>query len=228
MGGFFILNIMENILNIILHALLTFIHYMINIYLKAFHILSRDRGGVVTITIIIERKSQYTMFNIFRIKNRINIQIEEYVDFKSKKSKFIAQRQKIEIDKFIDSVGCKTVGEITGSHISQYHGILVRENSRFFSIQAMQAIRAFIRFHKNDTDLIADCITDYGIINMKNVGRKVIEIPQVVKKLGRPKNVELAKRIKRLRDNEKLSFRAISKALGKDVKNIHTMYKYDI
>lgn len=167
-------------------------------------------------------------FNIFRVKTKIQIQLEEYVRFKATTSPFIAEDQNLLLKDFIKEIGNLSLDEITAENIEDYHTKIKNSLSGYKVILTMQAIRSFIRFHKHDTNLLADKITNTGIDDLGDVGKIIPVVPTVRPKIGRPMNLALVKKVKRLRDNEKLSFRAISKALNKDVKNIHIMYNYDI
>lgn len=169
------------------------------------------------------------MFGFFRVKSKISLQIEEYIKFKAKHSPYIARDQEEFLNAFITHIKSITINDITPEKIETYHQFLKTTiASQFVPTQHMRAIRAFIRFHKHDTEIIPDKITNTGIEDLKDVGRILPEVPTTRPRVGRPMNVELVKKVKRLRDKENLSFRAISKALGKDVKNVYLMYKYKI
>lgn len=173
-------------------------------------------------------RSKPNMFNIFRVKTKIEIQVEEYVRFKSETAPFIAKDHKSILGDFLKQTSNKKVSEITLEELHIYHQKIRLNMTAFTCVKHMRAIRGFIRFHKNDTEIGFKSITNDGIVISRGVGKKTVPLPDIRPKLGRPLNIELVKKIKRLRNNEKLSFRAIGKALGKDVKNVYRMYKYEI
>lgn len=182
----------------------------------------------IKLTLVISRDHKFSMWNIFRVKTKIQEQVEEYVKFKAKSSPYIAKDQEQVLNAFIKEVGYLTVTEIPAEDIEKYHNKISSEMTNYFTIQSMKAIRAFMRFHKHDTNIIADKITNHGIRDLQDVGRNIPVVPDTRPKLGRPMNIELVKKVKRLRDIENLSFRSIGKALSKDVKNVYLMYKYDV
>lgn len=99
----------------------------------------------------------------------------------------------------------------------------------YTSIGAMQALRSFIRFHKANTHLKANNIKDNGVI-LTDVGESARIKPMITEiqkvKLGRPRDMEYIKKVRVLKDQGGLTFRAIAVALKKDVKTVHTWYKF--
>lgn len=199
--------------------------------------LTGGTKGIIILTLVISRvcikprvkPGLYAMFNIFKIKTKIETQLEEYITFKNTSSPFIAQDQKDMLSNFIKATHKIDLMELTLKDIESHHTILKTQISPYSVIGNMQAIRAFIRFHKHSTTIKPQEITNIGVKQyLQSVGENVKIIPMTIRKRGRPLNIELVKKVKRLRDNENLTFRAISKAIGKDVKNIYGMYKYDL
>ncbi len=196
--------------------------------------LNNPARGKITLTLVIARNYPInanvlvSMFNFFKIKSKLEVQLEEYIKFKAKYSPFIARDQEAVLKIFIKEMGHLTLTEITPEQIEEYYISAKTKMTKFNASQAMKAVRAFIRFNKHDTEIIADKITDNGIISLQSVERKLIPPPEIKPKLGRTMNIELVKKVKRLRDNEHLSYRAIGKAIGKDVSHVYLMYKYDI
>lgn len=195
------------------------------------------RKGIITLTLVISRESKsstvrrgaFVMFNIFKIKTELELQIEEYVAHKAKTSLFISRDQKKVLMDLMKEVKHKTISEISLQELEAYHNKLLRETTQYTSIKGMEAIRAFIRYHKHRTDIKPYQVTNTGIVELQSVVENVI-IPQMKRKrTGRPyADVELIKKIKRLKDKEELSFRKIGFAVGKDVSHVHRMYRYNL
>ncbi len=198
---------------------------------------SRPLNGIITLTLVVSKRydlvcegpavkrGAFVMWNIFRIKTKLQTQLEEYVKYKGESSPHIGGDHKEILSAFIKHVSHKTVSEITPEEIEAYHKKIRGEMTPYTTIKAMQAIRAFMRFHKHDTNIIARDISNTGMTDLQNVGRQVPR-PIIRPKRGRPVNQMLVDQIRRLRDKEQLSFRAISKALKKDLKNVYLLYKY--
>lgn len=193
--------------------------------------------GIITLTLVISRtpegltvkRGAFVMFEIFKVKTKIQMHLEEYIDFKSKTSPHIAQNQKEILLKFIKRY--KDISEITIEDLNKYHVEMRQKVTPFTLADIMKALRAFIRFHKHQTSINPMEITDEGVkrIDFDNVERNVI-IPEMIKKIrGRPfADVALIEQIKRLRDMECLSFRKIGLAVGKDVSHVYRMYHYEL
>jgi len=202
-----------------------------------------SRKGIITLTLTVERKfycekskslmvtrGAFVMFNIFRVKTKIQLQCEEYITWKASpgggNSPFIARDQDEILKAFIKFVNKSSLSEVSLEQIEAYHTKIKREMTPYTTIDHMKAIRAFIRFHKRDTDLEAEEVTNQGVVELQDVGKSDIVVPMKRAKLGRPMNVELVKKVKRLRDKENLSYRQISRALGKNLKSVYLMYHY--
>lgn len=203
----------------------------INVVVKDLRRESKKRRTIITLVIsreFIRKPRVFFMFHLFKIKTKIQVQLEEYIKHKQESSPFIAEDQEEILTKFIRFICRSNVSEVTPEDIDSYNNKMLREYTPYSSIKIMQTIRAFIRFHKTDSNIIPNKITNTGIDDLQAVGKKVYEVPLSRPKLGRPFNTLLAKKIKSLRDNEHLSFRAIGKALDKDVKNVYRMYKHKV
>lgn len=196
-----------------------------------------SKKGIITLTLVISRMSikpavtrgfYVIMFNIFRVKTKLQLQLEEYIEFKSKSSPFIAKDHQELLRAFIKEVHHTNINEITPEEIEAHHKRMLSQKTQYLTVKTMQAIRALMRFHKHDTNIVADDISNTGMADMQNVGKNVPIPPITRPKRGRPMNVELVKKVKILKDKGGLSYRQISKAIGKDVKNVYLMYNYDI
>lgn len=195
------------------------------------------RKGIITLTLVISRESKssavrrgaFVMFNIFKVKTELELQIEEYVAHKAKTSPFIARDQKEVLTDLMKEVKHKTISEITLEELEAYHSKLLRETTPYTSIKGMEAIRAFFRHHKHKTDIKPYQITNTGIVELQNVVENVI-IPQMIKKkkVGRPPNVAFINEVKRLIDKEKLGIRAVARAKLTNPGNVHRAYNYDL
>lgn len=195
------------------------------------------KKGILTLTLVISRESMEIptvkrgnfMFKLFKIKTKLKMQLEEYIDFKSKTSPFIAETHNKVIGDFIKSLNYKEVSEITLHDINVYHARMGAETTQYTTIGAMQALRAFMRYHKRNTNIKPDKITNEGVKELQPVVKNVI-IPQMkAKRVGRPYgSIELIKKIKRLKDREDLSFRKIGLVTGKNVSHVYKMYRYDL
>lgn len=180
----------------------------------------------MTFTLLISThlsKPEIYMFKFFSIKTKLQMQVEEYIAYKARSAPHIAADHKEILREFISFVTYKTITEITITDVETYYIHISRQNTPYTSVRKMQCIRAFLRYHKHDTAIRPDDVTNTGV---ECVGEKPVEEPLILLRKGRPRDVELANKVKRLRDIEHLSFRAIAKALNKDVKNVYLMYKH--
>lgn len=194
------------------------------------------RKGILTLTLVISRESGNPtvkrgicrMFKIFKVKINIRMQLEEYVQFKAKTSPFIAQAHKEILSSFVKSTHYKDISEVTIADLNAYHIKIGSETTQYTAIRVMQALRAFVRFHKRHTQITPDEITDEGV-RLQPVVKNAI-IPQMkAKRIGRPYgSIELIKKIKRLKDMEDLSFRKIGLVTGKNVSHVYKMYRYNL
>ncbi len=197
------------------------------------------RKGIITFTLVIARLQESKgssvkrgvfvfMWNIFKVKTKLEIQVEEYITFKEKSSPFIAADQKEIIGTFIKTLSHKDVAEITLEDLNAYHIKLKEETTNFTTIRAMQALRAFMRYHKRQIEVEPKQITNGGVV-LSKVEQNAIIKPMTRKGPGRPLgDIELIKKVKRLKDKEALSFRKIGLVVGKDPSHVFKMYYYDL
>lgn len=199
-------------------------------------VLPMAKRSIITLTLVISREAMRPAvtrglhgmnLRFFKIKTKLETQAEEYVAFKAKSSPFIAEDQRAILCAFIRHIKCKTVADITPDLINAYHERIKTETTPFTTIKVMQAIRAFLRFHKAFTPIKPDRVTNRGV-DLPFVGESDILPPMTRPFIGRPPRLELAKKIKRLHDREGLSFRAIAKALDEDLKSVYRWYKLDV
>ncbi len=197
------------------------------------------RKGIISITLVISREPDNPtvkrgicrMFlNFFKVKTKSELQVEEYIKFKAKSSPHIADNHKDILSTFVKEIGYKDiVSEITLEQLEAYHKKTCKEVTYYTSIKVMQAIRAFMRFHKVNTDIKAQQITNTGIIELQNVA-KIDKVAPMTKRrnVGRPPNVAFIKEVQRLVDKEGLGIRAIARAKMMNPGNISRAYHYDL
>lgn len=193
------------------------------------------KKSIITLTLVISRESispKVTlgtyMFNFFRIKTKLELQVEEYVNYKAKTSPFIAVDQKEILTAFVKDLKHSNVSEITLDNLDAYHKKLITETTQYATIRSMQAIRAFMRCYRKQTQIKPDIITNQGV-KLQNVEENAIIKSMIRKRIGRPYgDIELIKKIKRLKDKEDVPFRKIGLIVGKDVSHVYRMYRYNL
>lgn len=193
------------------------------------------RKGIITLTLVISRSSErlpvtrksFVMF-LFKVKTKLQYQLEEYIEWKSRFSTRSASEHKEVILNFIEKFKFKDTKEITIDIIKEFRSELTRSTTHFSTMKAMQALRCFLRYYKKQVDFNPEAIQDEQIIDLPIVEESAIVVPMKEKLLGRPPKVALIKAVKELRNVKKMSFRAIAKELKKDVSQVHVWYKYDI
>lgn len=202
-------------------------------------VLPVAKKGIITLTLVISREfikptvthGLYVMrLGFLRIKTRLEYQIDEYLTWKGKFSLLSAQTHGDVLSNFVKKFKkYKAISEITLDDIHAFYNDL-NSATPFTRIKAMEAIRGFMRYFKSKKqhEIDPNSITNQGVIHLQSVGKSVKITPMNVKKLGRPANTVLARKVKRLRDIEGLSFRSIGKALNKDVKSIYRWYTIDL
>lgn len=174
--------------------------------------------GIIALTLVISRvpddpavrRGICRMWNFFKVKTKLEIQVEEYIEFKAKTSPYIADDQKEIINYFIKGLRYKEVAEIKLEDLDTHHIKLQSESSPYTTVKAMQALRAFMRHHKRQTDIKPDEITNQGV-TLNNVAKNDIIQPMIRKKrVGRPLNVAFIKEVKIMKDKAKLGFQEIA------------------
>lgn len=196
------------------------------------------KKGILTLTLVISRESarpavrsgfcvMFKIFKVNKIKTQLELAVEEYIEFKAQ-STYMASEHKDILLNFIGKLPHKSLWEITVEDLDAFHDRMMIETTPYTTFKAMKVLRQFMRFHKHKTNIRAKEITDLGV-NLQNVEENVIIPPMNTKRTGRPyADVELIKQIKRLKDKEKISFRKIGLAVGKDVSHVYRMYRYDL
>lgn len=199
------------------------------------------KKGIITLTLVISRGSEsstvrrgaFVMFNIFKVKTKFQLQVEEYVEFKGRSSPFIAEDQEKVLRDFMKEVQHTNISEVTLTDLEAYYSRISRGSTQWRIEEAMKALRAFMRFHRRYTSIQAWQITGSGIKQKRPRLQSVVEnviIPQMTKrkKVGRPPNVAFIKEIKDLVDKRGLGIRAIARAKMMNPGNISRAYNYDL
>lgn len=163
------------------------------------------------------------MINFFQ-KNKIEYQIEEYIEWKQEKEHFPDLDT---LKSFLKFCAKKDIRDIREVDVQNYYRYLDKKiNTAFQMSCAMKEIRRMFRYFK---------ARKYDVVNPNLVyEHRILIVPtesdtmdgMKMLKVGRPPHIEDIRKIKTLRDKAKLSFREISRALGKDVKNIYYQYNY--
>lgn len=127
---------------------------------------------------------------------------------------------------FARCVGKPTIEDICLEDIKTYYKAIVEpQNARWLRESLMKAVRKFFMTNRGQNVLKWREISDNPL---DSVARNDIlpPMPTVKKKgKGRPAQVELIKKVISLREKERLSFRAIARALDRDLGQVHVWYK---
>jgi hypothetical protein len=193
------------------------------------------KKGIITLTLVISRVSGkpvvtrglFVMLEMFKVKTKIQLQVEEYLQWKSTFSIYTAKGHREVLTEFVKKYNYKTLSDVVLDDIRDYHQ---SASSRFGAVKSMEAIRGFLSYfyrqkqHKIDPKQV----TNQGVAELREVEESDSIITMRRPKRGRPLKIELIKQVKRLRDNEKLEFRQIGRALGKDVSQVYVWYKFKL
>lgn len=129
---------------------------------------------------------------------------------------------------FAESVGRECMEEVCLSDVQAFYRQIWATRTPFTAIAYMQALRKFFRHHRGQNVLKADLIKDNPL---NSVDINVI-IPPMQKyqkgKPGRPKDLKSIQKVKLLREEGKLSFREIARALNKDLRQVYVWYNYKV
>lgn len=120
------------------------------------------------------------------------------------------------------------IREVTLEDVRFYCNEIRSKTTPYTTAKTMQGIRCFMRHYKKTVKFNPELIKDDHIEDLPVVEESAILEPMKSKNLGRPPKTALIKAVKELRDNKKMTFRAIAKELTKDVSQVHVWYKYKI
>jgi hypothetical protein len=191
------------------------------------------RLGIISLTLVVERVSKGSTVTrgpfvmiFFKIKTKLQYQIEEYISYKEKFSYWSALEHKKVLNDFVSRFNYTNISQIIIGDIQEVYNDIRINATPYTAKKFMQAMRGFFRyFHANKVECLNPrLLEDGGVINLTDVGNSVI-IPMMKRqKPGKRVNEELVRKVKFLKDQGNLSFRQIAKALRKDVKNVYTWY----
>lgn len=197
------------------------------------------KRGILTLTLVISRelprptvrRGFYVMWTIFRVKTKLETQIEEYVGWKAKFSEYKAKEHKDYLLTLRMSLpNRKEIREILLNDLQDFHDQISKLNTPYTSMSHMKAVRGFFSYYwsKKQHAINPKLITDEGILELKPVVENDIVPLMIKRKPGRPKDIVFIKKVKTLRDQGHLSFRAIARAENTNPGNVHRAYHYDI
>lgn len=191
------------------------------------------RKGIITLTLVVSRSPVVTrgtfVMWLFKVKTQFQLQIEEYINWKSRYSTYAAKAHSEVLKDFCRKFHYKNVSEVLLSDIQNFYEDVSTNKTTFSAVKAMEAIRAFMRYFKTLHKINPKQITNKGIIQLQAVDRNDSIQAMSIKRPGRPfGNVELIKKVKRLRDKEGISFRKIGLVVNRDVSYVWRMYYYDL
>lgn len=179
--------------------------------------MDRKRGKI-TLTLVYERESEspsvrrraFVMFKLF-IKSKIQVQIEEYLEWKARFSTSSAVSQEEILKKFLSQFKHIDISEITLDEIQAFFN---QETTNFTKARSMQALRGFMGYFWANKlhNINPKQITDLGIVKLPPVAKYAKIEPMIKRKVGRPPNVPFIKEVKKLKDQGGLGFRAIARA----------------
>lgn len=170
------------------------------------------------------------MFEIFRRKSQIELHLEEYLSWKTRYSPYIAEKHAEILRCFVKHFKYKNLKEFSLQDFKNYyeHCRNISNGTEYNSICIMEAIRGLLSYYKRSHNINPRTVTNRGVVELQYVeDNAIVPVMKQIKR-GRPLKVALIEQVKRLRDNENLSFRAIAKAMNKDVSQVYVWYKFDL
>lgn len=168
------------------------------------------------------------MFKFFKIKTKLDIQVEEYLAWRSSRT-YVSRTESI--TSFTKFIKHKSIEEVTLEDIHTYAQHIRSEETNYTVFLAMKDIRVMFRYFKaRKYDVIdPNAIGDYDLTEeAKSDIMKSTMIAESKPKMGRPPQIGLIKAVKFNRDYKKMKFRDIASEMRRDVAQIHKWYKYDL
>ncbi len=198
-----------------------------------------NKKGIITLTLVISRAPRRPtvmrgsfMFGLFKIKTKLQYEIDEYIVYKASKSVFVAEQHKKVLENFTKKMTYKNVSEILLADIQNFYSKVRETTTPFTAINSMQAIRGFMAYFymKKQHNINPKQITNTGVNEwgLQNVLKNDILLPMIKRRVGRPTNIAFIKKVKRLVDKEGMSLRAIARAENQVPSNIHRVYHYNL
>jgi hypothetical protein len=160
-----------------------------------------------------------------KVKTKLQVQASEYVNWKKERGSNVAES----IADFIEFVKKNSIEEVRPVDIINYYAhIKEKLDAKYFVNLAMKDLRVMFRWFKaRKYDVIdPDIIGDNGL-TFELEGAIIPQMTET-KRLGRPPKIEIIKKVKSLRDINKLSFREIARVVKKDVSQVHVWYYYEL
>lgn len=129
---------------------------------------------------------------------------------------------------FARNVGKERIEECTLNDIQSFYKHILATRTPFTAVMYMQKLRKFFRQHRGENVLSPDQIRD-NPLNSVDI-KDIIPIMQKYQKgkPGRPKDLKSIQKVKLLREEGKLSFREIARALNKDLRQVYVWYNYKV
>ncbi len=163
------------------------------------------------------------MFKLFYVeKKKIQIQFEEYASWKTKVSSF--SRDKERVERFIKFIERDDIRHITIQDIIAYRNHLRSDEHGIYEVlEHMKAIRGFLRYFKARKYIYLD--PNLAQIDIKEKNGILHDMPEFKRRIGRPANIELIKKVKELR-NSGLTYREIGKIVKHNPGRVHRAANY--
>lgn len=197
-----------------------------------------SKKGILTLTLLVSRSSVrppvtrwlcVMNFKFLQVKTKLQSQVEDYIAWKEKKGVDVDRYGTV--SKFITYMkGKDSIEDIHKEDLQKYYEYVnTIENTKYFINETMKDIRVMYRWFKarrfNVVD--PDIIGERGLtVEAKSDTLDYMTEPKT--RIGRPPKIELIKKVKSLRDINKLSFREIARVIRKDVSQVHVWYYYDL
>lgn len=126
---------------------------------------------------------------------------------------------------FARTSGKKRIEEVTIEDVKTFYKLIFEARTPFTALDYMKILRKFFREHRGENILDPKQIMDNPFDSV--VRNDIIPRMSTVKKRGkgRPAQIDIIKKVISLREKEGLSFRAIARALDRDLGQVHVWYK---
>lgn len=167
------------------------------------------------------------IFKKFKVRTKIEYQVDEYINWKATKSVLSAQQHRQILDLFLARFKYKNIEDVTLEDTETFRVESIKMGAIHSSVKSMQAIRCFLRYHKDQIKINPEMVQDHSV-DLLPVHRTAIVVPMKEKKLGRPAQVEFMKKVKYMRDVQGLKFRTIALEMNRHVSQIHYWYTYKL
>lgn len=173
------------------------------------------------------------IFSVFKKETTpLGEQIRSYIEWASAMYVTAYGRKYVleDFEAFCNKRKKNCISEVSTFDIEDYFKEVVSDRVCWKKLKAAESLRALLRFcrskripcvHENFVYITHkdEVVFHYGIID-RNMPKKIW--------IGRPPNIDRIKKIKRMKDVGRLSFREIARAEKRDVQSVHRMYHYNI